>query len=115
MSALIRPVTQLLGVIFTVIGIAGFVMGGDMVLWFEVNMVHNIVHLATGIIALWAAISGKERLFLLIFGLVYALVAVVGFTMGGDILGLFHANDADNYLHATIAVVCILVGSSKKK
>lgn len=113
MKALVRPITQLLGVVFTLVGIAGFVMG-DMVFIFEVNMIHNIVHLATGLVALWAATAGKERMFLLVFGLVYAAVAIVGFTQGGDILGLFHANDADNYLHAVVALVSILLGTSKK-
>lgn len=114
MSFLVRPVTQLLGVVFTLFGVAGFFMG-DMVFMFEVNMTHNIVHIATGLIALWAVTAGKERTFLLIFGLVYAAVAAIGFTQGGDIFGLFHANDADNYLHATVAVVCIVLGTSKKR
>lgn len=114
MSSLVRPVTQLLGVVFTLVGIAGFFMG-DMVFIFEVNMVHNIVHIATGLIALWAATAGKERMFLILFGLVYAAVAFLGFTQGGDILGFFHANDADNYLHAVVAVLCIVLGTSKKK
>lgn len=115
MSSLVRPVTQLLGAVFTLVGIAGFVMGGDMVLLFEVNTTHNIVHLATGLIGLWAATSGHERMFLLIFGLVYAVVAAIGLTQGGDILGFFHANDADNYLHAGVAVVCILLATTRRR
>lgn len=115
MSYLVRPVTQLLGVVFTVVGIAGFVMGGDMVLMFEVDMTHNIVHLATGLVGLWAATTGHERMYLLLFGLIYAVVAVVGFTQRGDILGLFHANDADNYLHAAVAVVGIVLGTSRRR
>lgn len=114
MSSLIRPVTQLLGVIFTLLGIAGFFMG-DMVLFFEVNTIHNIIHLATGLIALWAATAGKERMFLLVFGIVYLAVAIMGFTQGGDILGLFHANDADNYLHIAVGLICVILGSSRKK
>lgn len=115
MSFLIRPVTQLLGVVFTLVGIAGFVLGGDMVFIFEVNTVHNAVHLVTGVIALWAAMSGHERMFLLVFGLIYAAVAVIGFLQGGDVLGLFHANDADNYLHAGVGLVGILLGTSRKR
>ncbi|MBM3231000.1 DUF4383 domain-containing protein [Candidatus Peregrinibacteria bacterium] len=113
MSALVRPVTQLLGVVFVLLGIAGFFMG-DMVFIFEVNTIHNVVHLATGLVALWAASAGKERMFLTVFGVIYAAVAFVGFTSGGDVLGLFHANDADNYLHAVVALVCIVLGTSRK-
>jgi hypothetical protein len=35
--------------------------------------------------------------------------------MGGDILGLFHVNAADNYLHLAIAAVCLIVGFGSGK
>ena len=113
MSSLVRPATQLLGVVFTLVGIAGF-FTGNYVLWFEVNTTHNIVHLATGLLGLWAAMAGKERMYLLVIGLAYAVVAIAGFLQGGDIFGLFHANDADNYLHAAVAVVGIILGTSRR-
>lgn len=114
MSSLVRPLTQLFGVVFTLIGIAGFILG-DAVWVFEVNTTHNIVHLLTGLLGFGAAMNGKERLYLLTIGVVYAAVAAMGFAMDGDILGLFHANDEDNYLHTAVAVLGILVGTSKKK
>ena len=113
MSSLVRPVTLILGVVLTLAGIAGFFSGG-MLLVFQVDTVHNIVHLASGLAGLWAASAGKERMYLLVLGLVYAAVAVIGFTQGGSILGLFMVDQADNYLHATIAVVGIVLGASKK-
>lgn len=113
MSSLVRPVTLLLGVVLTLVGIAGF-FTGDMLLWFQVDMLHNVIHLASGLAGLWAASAGKERLYLLVFGLIYAGVAAIGFVNGGNILGLIMVNDADNYLHAAIAVVGILLGASKK-
>ncbi len=36
-------------------------------------------------------------------------------TRGGDILGLFHVNSADNYLHLAIAAASLAVGFSPKK
>lgn len=113
MSSLVRPVTLLLGVVLTLVGIVGFFSGGT-VLIFQVDTVHNIVHLVSGLAGLWAASAGKERMYLLVLGLVYALVAAIGFAGGSSILGLFAVDQNDNYLHAAIAVVGIVLGASKK-
>ena len=113
MSSLVRPVTLLLGVVLTLAGIAGFFTGGTLLI-FQVDTLHNIVHLASGLAGLWAASAGKERLYLLVLGLVYAAVAAVGFVNGGNILGLFMVDQNDNFLHAAIAVVGIALGASKK-
>ena len=118
MSQYVKPLTWLLGVVLTLVGVAGFfVPAGSLLLYFEVDTTHNVVHLLSGVIALGAAAKNEATaaLYLKVFGAVYALVTVVGFAMAGDILGLFHVNMADNYLHLAIAVVCLAVGFSGKK
>lgn len=118
MNGLVKPLTMVLGVVLTLVGIAGFFLAPEgMLLWFEVDTIHNVVHILSGVVAL--AVAGNPayaRLYLIVFGVVYGAVTLLGFTMGGDILGLFHANDADNYLHAAIAIICLAVGfgSSQK-
>ncbi len=116
MNLLVKPLTGILGLVLTIVGIAGFFTSG-MLLMFEVNMTHNIVHLASGLVGLFAFMSSQSasRTFLIVFGLVYAAVTVIGFAMGGDILGFFHANDADNFLHLAIAAVCLIVGFGSGK
>lgn len=117
MGSLVKQFTWVLGVVFILIGIAGF-FTGDMLLVFQVNTVHNIVHLASGIIALAAVGSGESlaRLYLIVFGLVYALVTVLGFVLpGGDVFGLMTLNMADNYLHGAIALASLAIGFSAKK
>lgn len=116
MNSMVKTVTWVLGIVFVAIGILGFV--NDPILGlFEVDTIHNIVHLLSGIVAIGAAVSGESyaRLYLIIFGLVYGVVTVLGFTMGGDILGLFTVNMADNYLHAALALVMLAVGFGGKK
>ena len=110
MNSLVKQVTWLLGIVLLLVGIAGFFVDG-MLLFFEVDPVHNVVHLLSGVVALAAAGAGESyaRLYLIIFGLVYAVVTVVGF-MTSDVLGLFGVNDADNYLHGAIALVSLGVG-----
>ncbi len=116
MNLLVKPLTGILGLVLTLVGIAGFFVPG-MLLLFEVDTTHNIVHLASGLIGLFAFNSSQSasRTFLIIFGLVYAVVTIVGFLMGGDILGLFMVNDADNYLHLAIAASCLVVGFGSGK
>ena len=105
----------IVGIVFLLLGIAGFFTTGNL-LGFEVDTTHNIVHILSGIIALAAVSAGESqaRLFLIVFGIVYALVTVLGF-MSGNVLGLFSVNQADNYLHAAIAIVCLGVGFGGKK
>lgn len=111
MNLLVKPLTGILGLVLTVAGVAGFFVSGSL-LGFEVDTTHNIIHLLSGLVALWAFNTSQSysRTYLIIFGLVYALVTVLGFAMNGDILGLFTVNAADNYLHLVIAAVCLVVG-----
>lgn len=116
MNSVTKTVTWVLSVVLLLVGLLGFV--NDPVLGlFQVGTVHNIVHILSGIVGILAVSSGESyaRLFLIIFGIVYALVTIIGFVNGGNILGLFQVNDADNYLHAAIAIVCLGVGFGGKK
>jgi len=118
MSQLVKPLTWILGLVLTLVGVAGFfIPAGSLLLIFEVDTTHNVIHLLSGVIALGAAAKNEAAaaLYLKLFGAVYVLVTVLGFTMAGDILGLFHVNMADNYLHLAIAVVSLAVGFSGKK
>lgn len=110
-----KSIAALFGLIFTVIGLLGFVLPSPLFGLFEVDVTHNVIHILTGLIGLLAAKGGKgpARTYLLVFGIVYAIVAVLGFTMNGDILGFFHANMEDNILHTVTALV-FLIGSAKK-
>ena len=112
-----KMVLTLLGVVFVVVGLLGFV--NDPVLGvFEVDMLHNVIHILSGILALAAVGMGADimRLYAKVFGVVYALVGVVGFVMPGDmILGLFEANLADDLLHVALAAVLLYVGFVMKE
>ena len=77
----------------------------------DVNAWHNLVHIATGAIALLFVRSySGSRLFAVIFGAVYFLVAIMGFIAGdGDsIAGLVPVNTEDNVLHLLIALAGLL-------
>lgn len=112
-----KTIMYVAGAVFIVLGLLGFV--NDPILGiFDVNALHNIVHLASGILALIFASQGESqaRTFALVLGIVYALVTILGFMTGdGNILGLVATNGADNILHLVLAVVFLYVGLMKPK
>lgn len=104
------------GIVLTAVGVLGFVPGvtnGGMLLGiFEVDTMHNVVHILTGVLAIGASMGAGAYagLFFKVFGVVYALVAVLGLAMGSPILGLIHANMADHVLHVVLAAAFLYVG-----
>lgn len=116
MSSMVKSITWILGIVLLLVGILGFVNNPILGI-FQVDTIHNAIHILSGIVALIAVSSSESyaRLYLIVFGIVYALVTILGFMSGTDVLGLFVVNQADNYLHAAIAVVCLGVGFSAKK
>ena len=118
---MVKTAAILFGIVFLAVGILGFVpacttdMNGMPMLLgiFHVNAAHNFVHLASGAVFLICGIAGAgaSRTFFKIFGIVYAIVAILGF-MNGDkpLLGLISNNMADVWLHTALAVVMLFLG-----
>lgn len=99
------------GVVFTLVGLLGFVQDPILNL-FDVDLVHNLVHLVSGIAGLASFRSEIwSKLYSQILGAVYALVTVIGFVSPSDhVLGIIHINTADDYLHLVLAVALLAVG-----
>ena len=71
------------------------------------------MHLLSGALALWAGFNSAAyaRLYFRIFGVIYALVAILGFAAGDAmLLGLISNNRADTALHVAIALVALTLG-----
>jgi hypothetical protein len=82
---------------------------GDGFLGFEVNGWHNLVHLASGLLLLFAwRRGGLARTVALGFGLTYGLVALIGLIDGNDVLGIIPVNGPDNVLHIGLSLLGIL-------
>lgn len=111
-----RSVALYLGIVVLVTGLAGFVPAlvpdGRVFGLFLVDPLHNVVHILTGALAIFASRSSDSatRLYFQVFGVVYALVTVLGLTTGTGLFGLLPVNTADNLLHIFIAVVGIYYG-----
>jgi Domain of unknown function (DUF4383) len=103
------------GVLGFVFGGSGFDVGGDVqgddLIIFEVNGWHNVVHIATGaFLVVMSVRAAAAAIGALIFGLVYAAVAVWGFADGNDVIDLVATDAADNWLHVGLAALGALVG-----
>ena len=118
---MLKKAAMVVGAVFLLIGIAGFIPGltvesegvKKLLGLFQVDAVHNLVHILSGLVFL--AASQKERwsrLAFQVFGVVYALVTLIGFMVGdgGSVLGLFHVNTADNFLHLVLAAAFLYLG-----
>jgi len=120
---MVKGAAILFGIVFLVVGILGFVpavtppmadgSGGMLLNIFHVNTAHNFIHLASGVVFLLCGLAGPgpSRMFFKIFGLVYALVAVLGFAKGdGMLLGMVANNMADVWLHVVLALAMLYLG-----
>lgn len=105
------------GIIFVLVGLLGFVSNplvGSTGL-FMTNGLHNLVHLLIGIILIVASRSGQasSSMWLKIIGVVYLLLAVLGFLLapsGPMLLGIVTVNMADHWLHLVLGVVLLFAG-----
>jgi len=120
---MVKTAAILFGLVFLVVGICGFFPsittpmpdgnGGMLLGIFHVNTAHNFVHLASGAVFLLCGMAGAgpSRTFFKIFGIVYLLVAILGFVSGDKpLLGMIANNMADVWLHVGLAVVMLYLG-----
>ena len=124
----IQIAALLVGAAFLLVGIAGFIPGittnvGDMKFaghespsellgLFQVSILHNIVHLALGIIGLVAAATWEgSRLYLVGGGAIYLALAVYGWVIDrASDANFVPMNPADNVLHVVLGAVMIVLG-----
>jgi uncharacterized membrane protein YphA (DoxX/SURF4 family) len=123
-----RLYALVVGSVLTVAGIIGFFYNAsfdvgnsieaDKVFGIlAVNGWHNIVHLVTGILGL-LAVGYAARTYALALGLVYVVVAILGFVdfASGDlhdtILKFIPVNTEDNLLHLALGVVGLAAGAA---
>ena len=117
----------LVGAVFLLVGILGFIPGvvtehdtkflgqdGDSELLgiFQVNILHNIVHLIFGVAGIAAAKAvGSSRTYLLGGGVVYLVVFLYGVLIDfGSDANIINLNAADNVLHLLLGLSMVALG-----
>jgi hypothetical protein len=85
--------------------------GGDLLSIFEVNGIHNLVHIASGLLLLAASPKrASAKTVAIAFGVVYGIVTIIGLIDGEDVLGLIPVNSADNVLHIALSALGLIAG-----
>jgi Domain of unknown function (DUF4383) len=107
--------TLAIGVVYTLVGILGFVVTGfenfaaetnETLLGFELNPLHNIVHLLIGVLGLvmWRRLDTARTYGWLLLA-AYGLVFLYGlFAAGNSDINFLSLNGADNGLHLVSAI-----------
>ena len=116
------------GAVFIVVGLLGFTVsgghdvaghtGGQLLGLFQVNILHNVVHLLVGAVMVAAAIAGARAAkgVNVVIGAVYLVLGILGlFITGDNPLNLIALNGADNGLHIVIGAVLLAVGLGADK
>ena len=121
----VQNVARLVGVVFLLVGVAGFIPGittdlydglefagddgtSELLGIFSVSVLHNIVHGLFGIAGLaLAATPSGARTFLVGGGAIYVALFLLGILGGADWIP---SNDADDWLHLVLGVGMIGAG-----
>jgi hypothetical protein len=108
----------LAGIVLTAAGLFGFlntsIAGTDANALLRVDSIHNIVHVLTGLVALYIAfgLKGQQQVNAVIgFGILYVII-FVAVLASPTLFGIFSvaANGPIHLIHAVVAVVSLAVG-----
>ena len=121
----VQNVTRLVGIVFLLVGIAGFIPGittnlydglefagndgnAELLGIFKVSILHNLVHGLFGIAGLaLAKTASGARTFLIGGGAIYIVLWLLGLLGGADWIP---SNSADDWLHLVLGIGMIGVG-----
>ncbi|MBO0800309.1 MAG: DUF4383 domain-containing protein [Blastocatellia bacterium] len=112
-------VSKIIGIVLLLVGIVGFFL--PSILGMHLTLIHNLVHLATALVALYFGFAASARAtssFCQVFGVVYLLVGVLGFVAPTVVVSLLMGHNMteapslimDNIVHLLLGVVFMVVG-----
>jgi hypothetical protein len=119
-----RPWPQILalvfGAVYLLVGIVGFFVTGfdnfadnsqhEMLLFFMINPLHNVVHIVIGLAGLLLARTlAGARTYGWLLAVGYAAAFVYGLIAVGESWDVLNLNPADNVLHILTAVVGLVI------
>jgi len=121
-----RLVAAVFGVVYLLIGVLGFIVTGfedfagtdtnETLLGFELNGLHNVVHLAIGAVLLAASRTvASAKAANMFVGAVYLLVGIIGLFILDSDANILSLNGADNVLHLASALILLGVALSQDK
>ncbi len=121
-----KSAALLIGLIFIAVGLLGFIdnpiIGESENAIFHADRLHNMVHIGSGVLFVLVALAspGAAGGFMILFGLIYLALGVIGFVSFGKdgmgkVLGILHVNGADNFLHVALGAVILIAGIATRR
>jgi Domain of unknown function (DUF4383) len=113
----VKAWAALVGVVLVATGLLGFLgtplVGSASGALVPTDNLHNVVHIATGLLALWIAFgtTGKTQVDAMLgFGILYVVI-LVAVLVSPTLFGLFSvpANAVVHVIHAAVAIVSLAV------
>ena len=81
---------------------------------FQIGPIHNIFYFLMGLFALSASASAiYAKLYFKILGIIFALIAILGFALNGN-LGFLQVNLADSFFHLIVAIIALYLGYTSR-
>ena len=116
-----KTVCKILGVVFLLVGVLGFAKAD--LLGAHLSPAHNIVHLVSGVVALYFGFAGTlsgAKAFSLVFGVVYMALGILGMALGTGadrmwMVGPLHFGQADHGIHILVGVIFLAGGLFTKR
>ncbi len=113
-----KTLALILGIILVLVGLMGFVPNSivGMGAMFDTNAALDILYIIFGVVLVGAGLRmpAQSGLWLKIIGVLYLVLAVLGFMMSSPLLGLFEVNMATTWLHVVLGIVLVACGFSGK-
>jgi hypothetical protein len=112
--SLVLQYAQIVGIVLLLVGVAGLLLGENPLFGaVNIDIAEDIVHLLTGGLLTWVGFSrdaGRARMIVLVLGVVYLLVGLIGFVMP-NLFGLMpHGYGVvDNIIHLVVGALSIVV------
>lgn len=120
-----QTLTLAFGVVYSLVGVLGFAVSSDVafagktgasLLGFDVNGLHNVVHLLIGVaLVLASRTHAAARAANVTIGAVYVLLAVLGPFINDTALDIIGLNGADHFLHLASGLVLVGVALAADK
>jgi hypothetical protein len=117
-----KTVCKILGVVFLLVGVCGFAKPD--LLGAHLTPPHNLVHIVSGVIALYFGFAGSlsgARGFSLVFGVLYLGLGILGLVLGDPNMmrewhvGPLHFGFVDHGIHLLLGVAFLAAGLFTKK
>jgi len=117
-----KTVCKVLGVVFLLVGVCGFAKAD--LLGAHLTPPHNLVHIVSGVIALYFGFAGSlagARGFCLVFGVLYLALGIIGLALGDPAnqrlvqIGPLMFGYVDHGIHVLLGVIFLAGGLFTKK